>query len=49
MTGMTVMTVETTIRVMSRWLKAGLVVDDGNRLVLADLEALRTIVEGDAE
>jgi CRP-like cAMP-binding protein len=39
-------TVETTIRVMSRWLKAGLVLEDGNHLVLPDLAALRAVTEG---
>ena len=38
-------TVETTIRVVSRWLKEGLVEDDGTRFVLRDLEALRALTE----
>src|SRR5262245_11318830 len=46
---MTGMTVETTIRVMSRWLKAGLLIDEGHRLVLADLEALQAIAQGGAD
>ncbi|OGL00904.1 MAG: hypothetical protein A3E31_15580 [Candidatus Rokubacteria bacterium RIFCSPHIGHO2_12_FULL_73_22] len=40
-------TVETTIRVVSRWLKEHLVEDDGARFVLRDLEELRTLAEGD--
>lgn len=46
---MTGTTVETTIRVMSRWLKAGLVVEADNRLVLPDLDALRAVAQGLAE
>lgn len=34
-------TVETTVRIFSRWLKEGLLLDDGSRLVLKDVEALR--------
>jgi CRP/FNR family transcriptional regulator len=41
-------TVETTIRVVSRWIKDGLVVDQGERLVLKDLEALRALAEGES-
>jgi CRP/FNR family transcriptional regulator len=41
--------VETAIRVVSRWLKDGLVEDQGSRLVLTDLDALRELSEGDAE
>ncbi|HET7874374.1 MAG TPA: Crp/Fnr family transcriptional regulator [Methylomirabilota bacterium] len=44
---MTGTTVETAIRVVSRWIKDGLVLDDGGRLVLADLDALRALAEGD--
>ena len=39
--------VETTIRVVSRWQKDRLVRDAGGRLVLADVEALRTIAAGE--
>jgi CRP/FNR family transcriptional regulator len=46
---MTGTTVETAIRVVSRWLKDGLVVDEGGRLVLTDLEALRALAEGEAD
>lgn len=46
---MTGTTVETTIRVVSRWLRDGLVGDDGGRLVLKDVEALRERAEGEAE
>ncbi|HYB41549.1 MAG TPA: Crp/Fnr family transcriptional regulator [Candidatus Methylomirabilis sp.] len=46
---MTGTTVETTIRVMSRWLKDGLVVDDGGRLVLTDRDRLTALAGGDAE
>jgi CRP/FNR family transcriptional regulator len=38
---MTGTTVETTIRVVSRWLREGVVDDDGRRLTLRDLTALR--------
>ena len=44
---MTGTTVETTIRVMSRWLKEGLLEDDGARLALTDTEALRALAEGE--
>jgi CRP/FNR family transcriptional regulator, nitrogen oxide reductase regulator len=44
---MTGTTVETTIRVVSRWLKEGLVRDAENRLVLADAQALRDLAEGE--
>ena len=43
---MTGTTVETAIRVLSRWLKAGLLTDDGGRLVIADLDGLRELAEG---
>jgi CRP/FNR family transcriptional regulator len=46
---MTGTTVETTIRIMSRWLKDGLVADDGSHLVLRDTQALRALAEGEAE
>lgn len=43
---MTGTTVETTIRIMSRWSRNGLIHDEGNRIVLADVEALRSLAEG---
>jgi CRP/FNR family transcriptional regulator len=46
---MTGTTVETTIRVVSRWQKDRLVRDEGGRLLLADPEALRAIAEGGPE
>jgi CRP/FNR family transcriptional regulator len=46
---MTGTTVETAIRVMSRWLKDGLLLAEGSRLVLSDLDALRDLAEGQAE
>jgi CRP/FNR family transcriptional regulator len=46
---MTGTTVETAIRVVSRWQKDSLVRDDGGRLLLADPEALRAIAEGKPE
>lgn len=42
-------TVETAIRVVSRWLRDGLVRDEEGRLGLTDLEALRALAEGDAQ
>jgi CRP/FNR family transcriptional regulator len=36
-------TVETTIRVMSRWSRDGLVLEDAGRLIVADVERLRVI------
>jgi CRP/FNR family transcriptional regulator len=45
---MTGTTVETTIRVVSRWNKDRLVLDEGGRLVLADVETLRALAEGEA-
>jgi CRP-like cAMP-binding protein len=44
---MTGTTVESAIRVMSRWQKDGVVRDDAGRLVLSDLEALRALADGD--
>jgi CRP-like cAMP-binding protein len=41
-------TVETTIRVMSRWTRDGLVLDDDARLIVADVERLRAIAATDA-
>ncbi len=46
---MTGTTVETTIRIVSRWIKDGLVVDDAGHLILKDLDALRDLAEGEAE
>ena len=40
-------TVETAIRVVSRWLKEGLLADDGDRLVINDREDLRARAEGE--
>ena len=45
---MTGTTVETAIRVVSRWLKDGLVLDDGGRLVLRDVSALRERAAGES-
>lgn len=42
-------TVETTIRVVSRWIKDGVVADHGGRLVLKDLDALRARADGEGE
>lgn len=42
---MTGTTVETTIRVVSRWQKDRLVRDEGGRLLLADPDALRAVAE----
>jgi CRP/FNR family transcriptional regulator, nitrogen oxide reductase regulator len=44
---MTGTTVETTIRIVSRWLKDGIVAEEGGRLVLRDVETLRSLAEGD--
>lgn len=46
---MTGTTVETAIRIISRWLKDGLLTDDGARLRVNDLEALRALAEGGAD
>lgn len=46
---MTGTTVETTIRVVSRWLRDEIVADDDGRLVLRDVGALRDLAEGRAE
>ena len=43
---MTATTVETTIRVLSRWQRGGLVVEDSGRLVLPDVEAVRALADG---
>lgn len=42
-------TVETTIRIVSRWLKDEVVIDDGGHLVLRDLDTLRALAEGEIE
>jgi CRP/FNR family transcriptional regulator len=44
---MTGTTVETTIRVVSHWLKDRTVADESGQLVLRDLDALRALAEGD--
>jgi CRP-like cAMP-binding protein len=44
---MTGTTVETTIRIVSRWQKDRLVHDEGGRLLLADPDALRAVAEGE--
>lgn len=44
---MTGTTVETAIRVMSRWLKDRLVIDEGGRLLIADKTALAEIAAGE--
>jgi CRP/FNR family transcriptional regulator len=44
---MTGTTVETTIRVLSRWLRDGLLADDEGRLVLADRDRLARLAEGE--
>ena len=46
---MTGTTVETAIRIMSRWVRDGLLVDDGGRLMLSDRERLTALAEGDTE
>ena len=40
-------TVETAIRVVSRWLKDGVLEDDGGRVTLRDPDALRALAEGE--
>ncbi len=42
---MTGTTVETAIRIVSRWSKDGLLRDEGGQLVLRDVEGLRTLAE----
>jgi CRP-like cAMP-binding protein len=44
---MTGTTVETAIRAVSRWLKAGLVLDEGGRLVVVDSAALADMAAGE--
>jgi CRP-like cAMP-binding protein len=46
---MTGTTVETAIRILSRWLREGLLEDDGRRLVLTDRERLSALAEGEAD
>lgn len=46
---MTGTTVESAIRVLSRWLRDGLLAEDGGRLVLTDWDGLRELAEGEAE
>ena len=46
---MTGTTVETAIRIVSRWLKDGLLLDEGGRLVLTDVEGLRALAKGDTD
>lgn len=46
---MTGTTVETTIRIVSRWIRDDVVADEHGRLVLEDLRALRALAEGPAE
>jgi len=41
-------TVETTIRVVSRWLREDLVEDADDRLILRDVDELRRRAEGEA-
>jgi CRP-like cAMP-binding protein len=46
---MTGTTVETTIRIVSRWLKDGLVREEDNRLVLTNVAALRDLAQGESD
>jgi CRP/FNR family transcriptional regulator len=46
---MTGTTVETAIRILSRWLRDGLLEDAGGRLVLTDWEGLSALAEGETE
>jgi CRP/FNR family transcriptional regulator len=46
---MTGTTVESAIRILSRWLRDGLLAEDGDRLVLRDWEGLRALTEGEAD
>lgn len=46
---MTGTTVETTIRVLSRWLKDGVLVEEASRLVLVNVDTLRAIAARDTE
>jgi CRP/FNR family transcriptional regulator len=45
---MTGTTVETAIRILGRWTRDGLLEDDDGRLVLADVDTLRALAEGEA-
>jgi len=44
---MTGTTVETTIRIVGRWVRDGRLTDTGGRLVLSDLDGFRELAEGD--
>ena len=44
---MTGTTVETTIRILSRWLRDGILDEDGGRLVLSDWDGLTALAEGE--
>jgi CRP/FNR family transcriptional regulator len=44
---MTGTTVETAIRVLGRWIRDGIVLDDGGRLVIRDTARLREVATGD--
>ena len=46
---MTGTTVETAIRILGRWIRDGVLDEDGGRLVLADWEGLSAIAEGEAD
>ena len=46
---MTGTTVETAIRILGRWIRDGVLGEDGGRLVLADWEGLSAIAEGEAD
>ena len=46
---MTGTTVETAIRILSRWLRDGVLEDDGGRLVLTDWEGLGALAEGETD
>jgi CRP/FNR family transcriptional regulator, nitrogen oxide reductase regulator len=46
---MTGTTVETAIRILSRWHRDGVLDDDGGRLVLTDREGLSALAEGEAD
>lgn len=46
---MTGTTVETAIRVLGRWLKEGLLTDEGGRLVVEDLDELRARADGESD
>ena len=46
---MTGTTVETAIRILSRWLRDGVIDDDGGRLVLTDWEGLSALAEGETD